>query len=286
MATIDEVQATAVARLTAAGIPDARLDARVLIVAATGLSREKLLTHGTDAIDMAAAARLDGYVSRREKGEPVARILGRKEFWSLDFEVTADTLIPRPETETVVEAALARASDRDAPLSVLDLGTGTGCLLLAFLSERPNARGVGIDSNPGAVTVASRNADRLGLATRAQFLVADFADDIPLLAGQRFDAILSNPPYIPDGEIDGLAPDVARYEPRLALSGGLDGLVAYRTLAGRLVQWLTPGGSAFLEIGQGQADSVARIMANAGLSVLARHADLAGITRVLIVSPA
>jgi release factor glutamine methyltransferase len=286
MATIDEAQATAVTRLTAAGIPDARLDARVLIMAATGLSREALLAHGTDVIGADAATRFDGYVSRREKGEPVARILGHKEFWSLDFEVTADTLIPRPETETVVEAALACASDRDAALNVLDLGTGTGCLLLAFLSERPNARGVCIDINPGAVTVAARNADRLGLAGRAQFLVADFAGELPLSAGQRFDVILSNPPYIPDGEIAGLAPDVACYEPRLALSGGADGFVAYRTLAGRLAQWLAPGGSAFLEIGQGQADGIARIMADAGLTVLARHADLAGITRVLTVSPA
>lgn len=285
MTTIDQALAEAAARLSAAGVADARLDARVLAMAATGLTREKLLTHGAAAIDPAASARLDDYVARRERREPVARILGHKEFWSLDFEVTADTLIPRPETETLIEAALAALPDHDASINVLDLGTGTGCLLLAFLSERPKARGAGIDINPGAAAVATRNATKLGLERRARFLTADFAGDLSRLGAERFQVILSNPPYIADGEIDTLAPDVARYEPRAALAGGADGLAAYRVLASRLPGLLTSDGQAFLELGQGQADSVAALMTSAGLAVRARHADLAGITRVLTVSP-
>lgn len=284
MTTIDQALTAAVARLSAAGIADPRLDARVLLGAATGLSREALLAHGDRAIEQAAATRLDGYVARRVASEPVARILGHKEFWSLVFEVTADTLVPRPETETLIEAALAAVPDRNASVAVLDLGTGTGCLLLAFLAERPNARGTGIDINPGAVTVAARNAARLRLEQRARFVVADFADDLSSRITERFDVILSNPPYIAADEIDSLAPDVARYEPRAALSGGADGLAAYRALAERLIGLLAPGGRAFLEIGQGQADSVAAIMAGGGLAVRAYHADLAGITRALVVS--
>ena len=283
MTTIDEALASAAAKLTAAGTADPRLDARVLTMAATGLSREALLAHGEKIIAADAVACLQQYVARRAAGEPVARILGHKEFWSLDFEVTADTLVPRPETETLIEAALAAMPDRGAPLNVLDLGTGTGCLLLAFLAERPNARGVGVDINPGAVVVATRNAAKLGLKDRAWFLESDFAGELPALADLRFDVILSNPPYIPDGEINALAPDVARYEPRVALSGGDDGLAAYRALAMRLTRLLSPGGCVFLEIGQGQADSVAAIMATAGLVVRARHADLAGIVRAMAI---
>lgn len=286
MTTVDEALAAAAARLTAAGIADPRLDARVLIMAATGLTREKLLIGSTSAINSEMAARLDDYVARRARGEPVARILGHKEFWSLDFEVTADTLVPRPDTETLVEAALAAVPDRNAALNVLDLGTGTGCILLAFLSERPQARGIGIDISAGAAAVATRNAARLGLAARAQFVVADFTADLSALAVQKFHVILSNPPYIAEHDIATLAPDVARYEPHAALSGGTDGLVAYRALASRLVALLAPGGQAFLEIGQGQAEDVAAIMTRAGLRLRARHADLAGITRVLALSAA
>ena len=286
MTTVDQALAAAAARLTAAGITDPRLDARVLTMAATGLSRERLLTAGGDTVDSSAVARLDDYVMRRAKGEPVARILGRKEFWSLDFEVTADTLVPRPDTETLVEAALAATPDRDAALNVLDLGTGTGCILLAFLSERPQAKGVGVDISAGAVAVAARNGLRLGLDRRAQFVVGDFTGDLAALAGQRFDVILSNPPYIPERDIDSLAPDVAQYDPRAALSGGRDGLAAYRALAVRLGALLPPGGQAFLEIGQGQAEEVATMMIEAGLRLRSRHADLAGITRVLALTPA
>lgn len=284
MTTVDEALAQAVARLGAASIAEPRLDARVLAGAALGLSREALLAHGEAAIAPEAAARLADYVARRAAGEPVARILGRKEFWSLDFEVSADTLIPRPETETLIEAALGTVSDRQAPLRVLDLGSGTGCLLLALLSELPNAQGVGLDISAGAVELAARNAARLGLATRATFLRGDFATEPKV---RHFDIILSNPPYIPDGDIAGLAIEVARYEPRRALAGGSDGLAAYRLLAPQLVRLLAPTGRGFLEIGAGQADDVTAIMTAAGLTVAARHSDLAGIVRCLaVIAPA
>lgn len=281
--TIDRALAAAVARLTAAGIAEPRLDARVLTIAALGVTREALLAHGEAPIAPAAAARLADYVTRRAAGEPVARILGHKEFWSLDFEVTADTLVPRPESETLIEAALALLPDRHAALAVLDLGTGSGCLLLAMLSELPNARGTGIDISPGAVAVAQRNATRLGLGMRARFVVADFTSDLPGSVATRFDLILANPPYIAAGEIDGLAREVARHEPRAALSGGDDGLEAYRALAPRIARLLAPEGHALLEIGQGQAEAVAAIMAAGGLHLRARHADLAGIVRALDV---
>jgi release factor glutamine methyltransferase len=232
-------------------------------------------------VDAAGATQLADHVARRAAGEPTARILGCKEFWSLEFEVSADTLVPRPESETLVEAALASITERGAALSVLDLGTGTGCLLLALLSELPNARGLGIDLNPGAVAVAQRNAAMLGLADRATYAAGDFAmvpaDD------RRFDIVLSNPPYIPEHEIAGLSREVAHFEPRLALAGGTDGFAAYRILAARLPHLLAPDGSAFLEIGQGQERAVAGIMADAELAVSAEFRDLAGIVRCLTV---
>lgn len=280
MATVNEVLAETATRLAAAGIAEPRLEARVLAGAVLGFTREALLAHGEAEIEPAAVSRLAAYAARRAEGEPVARILGRKEFWSLEFEVTADTLIPRPETETLIEAALATITDRGAAITVLDLGTGSGCLLLALLSELPNARGVGVDINPGAIAVARRNAERFHLSPRTTFICGDFAVEPQ---GRRFDIILSNPPYIPEGDIDGLARDVACYEPRRALSGGGDGLAAYRALAPRIARSLVPGGRAFLEIGEGQADRVAAIMTAAGLAVAARDVDLAGIVRCLTV---
>jgi release factor glutamine methyltransferase len=281
MTSVDQTLGLAAAQLSAAGVPEPRFEARVLAAAALGLTREAMLAHGDAVVDAAGAARLVDYVARRAAGEPTARILGRKEFWSLEFEVTADTLVPRPESETLVEAALASATERGAALSVLDLGTGTGCLLLALLSELPNARGVGVDLNPGAVAVAARNAAQLGLADRAAFTCGDFATMPP--TDQQFDMVLSNPPYIPDGDIVGLSREVACFEPHMALAGGTDGLASYRVLAARLSRLLAPNGAAFLEIGQGQERSVERLMAGAELAVAAEFRDLAGIVRCLTV---
>jgi len=207
----------------------------------------------------------------------MSSILGRREFWSLDFVVTPDTLAPRPDSETLIEAVLAALPDRSAPLSLVDFGTGTGCLLLTLLSELPNAEGIGIDISRPALAIAGGNAKRLGLADRCRFLCSDWS---AALEG-RFDLIISNPPYIPSGDIAGLEPEVARFEPLSALDGGADGLDAYRALAAQIPPLLKPGGIGAFEVGAGQAPQVAALLAEAGLTPRGIHRDLGGIERVV-----
>lgn len=209
----------------------------------------------------------------------MAQILGRREFWSLDFQVTPDTLDPRPDSETLVEAVLAAmAARRDEALDILDLGTGTGCLLLSVLSELRSAEGLAIDLSPAAIAVARENAERLGLADRARFAVCDW------LSGLRgkFDIILANPPYIERNVIDNLQLEVAKFEPRLALDGGVDGLDAYRRLALDLRDFMAPKAVAAFEVGIGQWNSVAGLLRDAGLRVAPPVADLGGIDRCVI----
>jgi len=224
------------------------------------------------------ASRFAALLARRCAREPLALILGRREFWSLDFAVSTDTLVPRPESETLIEAAVAAFPDRHVPRMILDLGTGTGCLLLAALHEFPGAFGVGVDRSAAAAGLAARNATALGLAARAGFLCAHW--DTALTG--RFDLVLCNPPYVPTWTIDGLMPEVARYEPRSALDGGADGLDAYRAIVTILSCLLTEGGVAILEVGHGQAGRVAGRAQKAGLVAEAR-ADLLGITRALVL---
>jgi release factor glutamine methyltransferase len=226
-------------------------------------------------VDVAAFQAL---IARRAAHEPLALILGRREFWSLDFAVSPATLIPRPDTETLIEAALAIFAGRDPPRRLLDLGTGTGCLLLAALSEFPAAFGVGVDRSFAAVTLAARNAAMLGTAGRATFLCADWASALDA----RFDLVLANPPYIPTAQIDDLMPEVARHEPRVALDGGTDGYCAYRRLVPDLARLLAPGGVAVLELGAGQAAMVARLARIAGFASQPHH-DLSGIARALVL---
>ena len=215
----------------------------------------------------------------RAAREPLAYIIGRREFWSLDFEVGPGVLVPRPESEIMVEEALKRFPIVDAPLRVVDLGTGSGCLLLAFLSERPKAEGLGVDISEEALVLAMRNAANLGLDKRARFLRGDWMGALSGL----WDVIFINPPYILEGDLDGLDPEVGRYEPRGALDGGPDGLYAYRRIAAALRPRLAPEGRAFLEIGQGQAGAVERLLSEKGLSVEGTVCDLAGIPRCLAV---
>ena len=221
--TVREALRRGAARLDAAGVDSPRLDARLLLGHAAGLSQEALLREPGRRVDAAA---YDALLDRRVAREPLALILGWQEFWSLRFEVSAATLIPRPDSETLIEAALAARPDRGLVRSVLDLGTGTGCLLLAALHEFTGAWGLGIDLSPAAAALAAANARALGLDRRAAFVCADWA--APVAA--RFDLVLSNPPYIPSGGIAGLMPEVARFEPGRALDGGIAGLDAYRTL--------------------------------------------------------
>lgn len=261
--------------LAAAGVDNPTLDARLLLAHAMGIDQAALL------LDRDAAAPAGAYLAlldRRVGREPVALILGRQEFWSLDFAVSPSTLIPRPDSETLIEAAIAARPDRGAVRQVLDLGTGTGCLLLATLSEFPGAWGVGIDLSPDAAALAARNARALGLSHRAAMVCGDWA---AALAG-RFDLVLSNPPYIPVDDIAGLMPEVARFEPARALDGGPDGLDAYRVLLAILPWLLAPRGLAVLELGIGQADAVAALARAAGLGTAVRR-DLGGIERALLI---
>ena len=216
-------------------------------------------------------------VARRADGEPVARILGRREFWGLPFALAPATLEPRPDTETVVEAALGLVRGAGGAASILDLGTGSGCLLLALLSELPDAAGVGVDRSPAAAAAARRNARSLGLGDRARFVAGDWAEAI----SGRFDLVVSNPPYIATEHIEALAPEVRRHDPALALDGGADGLDAYRAIVADLPRLLAPSGVAVLELGAGQRDAVAGLARAAGLVVIGSNPDLAGTPRAL-----
>lgn len=278
--TVADALTTAARRLAAAGVEQARLDARVLLAHAMGVAPLALVTWPERIPSAAEQARFAALLARREAREPVARILGRREFWSLEFEVGPATLDPRPDSETVVEAVLARLPDRDAELSLLDFGTGTGCLLLALLSELPRARGLGVDRSTAALAVARRNASALSLVQRVHFAACDWGRG---LAG-LFDAIVANPPYIPDDDIAGLAPEVAGFDPRGALAGGADGLDCYRSLAPEVARLLAPDGVAVLEVGDGQAQPVLRIAAAAGLRPAGIRRDLAGIGRCVVLN--
>lgn len=263
------------AALRAAGIPDARFEARLLLSHATGWPAETLLRDPRAPVPDAAAALFRALVARRAAREPLARITGRAGFWTLELEVSPDTLIPRPDSEAVIRLALALSP---APRRVLDLGTGTGCLLLAVLAERPGAWGVGLDLRPGAASLAARNAAANGLGGRAAFLAGDWD---AALAGGGFDLVLSNPPYIPAAEIAGLMPEVRLHEPATALDGGADGLDAYRALLPRLPGLLAPGGWAVLEVGEGQAQAVAALGRAAGFGETRIEADFGGISRAV-----
>lgn len=255
------------------GIEDARREARLLLDHCVGTA-----DGDGQPLQPSVIAELQACIERRRNREPVSQILGQWEFWSLPFFVTAATLTPRPDTEALVQAALDLLPDRRATLRLLDLGTGSGCLLLALLYELPAARGLGIDRSPEALAVAERNASALGLADRAQFALGNWAEG---LSGS-FDLIVSNPPYIPRDEIPSLMPEVSRHEPLLALDGGGDGLDCYRQMAPQIAARLAPGGLALLEVGQGQADAAAAILAAAGLEPAGVRADLGGRKRCVI----
>lgn len=277
MTTLAQAVAVATERLALAGVAEARLEARVLVAAAVGRGVEVLAGWPERELSADEASRLDVWLARRERREPLAQILGRREFWSLDFAVSAHVLTPRPDSETLIEAALARfAAGR-----VLDLGTGSGCLLLAILHERPSARGLGIDASPAALAVAQANAQRLDLAGRAEFSLRDWREGLAGLG--RFDLVVANPPYIPDGDIAGLEPEVARFEPRLALAGGADGLDAYRAILDGLDSVLTPEGLAAFEVGIGQAEALIGLAQTAGWRALEVRSDLGGVARAVVI---
>ena len=280
--SLDEARRDIRARLEAAGIESPELDARLLLGEVLHLDLTGLIAGAARTLNANEAATLESFVQRRIAGEPVARILGHKEFWGLPLALSPGTLVPRPDTETIVEAALSllkedgRINDR---LRIADIGTGSGAILLALLSELPNAQGLGTDINPDALRTAAGNAAALGLNERARFIQCDYAS---ALEGP-FDLIVSNPPYIPSRDIDGLAIEVREHDPRLALDGGADGLDAYRVIVPAAFELLAPGSVVVVEVGQGQAKDVARLMAEKGLdSGLPAKADLNGIQRAVM----
>jgi release factor glutamine methyltransferase len=278
--TLGDAVAAAARRLSAAGIGNATREARHLAAAAVGRPAASVFAHPEWPISDADLDRLHRLTARRVDREPLAYVLGVKEFWSLPLSVTPATLTPRPETETLVEAALALSPAGPRPARLLDLGTGSGCLLLAVLGERPAAFGVGVDRSAAAARVARANAATLGLADRAAFVVGDWLTPI----GGRFDLVVANPPYVADAEIDRLEPEIARHEPRLALAGGADGLDAYRVILPELSRILTRSGVAIFEVGAGQASAVADLARAARLQLVETRCDLAGIVRCVAVA--
>lgn len=271
--------------LRAAAIESPRMEARLLLAHAMGCRAEDLLREPRAPVPPGAAAAFAALLRRRLDHEPVAHLLGVREFWSLPFAVSPATLIPRPDSETLVEAALEAFPERERVRRILDLGTGTGCLLLAALTEFPAATGLGIDRVPEAAALAQRNARALGLAARARVLAADWdAALAPPAPGGGFDLVLSNPPYVESAVIPGLMPEVARHEPASALDGGADGLAAYRVLATALPRLLRPGtGRAVLELGEGQRAAVEALARAAGLVPLGCRRDLGGVERALVL---
>jgi release factor glutamine methyltransferase len=268
----------------ATGLDSPELDARILVGHALSLDHAALATAGTRVLDAKERDAIAAFAARRLAHEPVARIVGGKEFWSLYLRVDATTLVPRPETETVVEAALAAidaGGSRYRALHIADLGTGSGALLLALLSELPNAFGVGTDTSFGALGVARDNAQRLQFA-RAAFVGCDMG---AALAG-RYDLIVVNPPYIASGDIVALAPDVRDYDPRSALDGGADGLDCYRAIAATVPALLKPAGAVVVELGAGQVQAVTALFSAAGLEPSPPRADLSGVPRALVARAA
>jgi release factor glutamine methyltransferase len=261
--------ADATRRLAEAGNESARLDARLLWQHAHDVEAGALVAKGR------VMPLFESLVQRRLAHEPLAYILGSKEFWSLSFAVGPGVLIPRPDSETLIEALCKSIPNKAAPLSILDVGTGSGCLLAAALSEYPNAKGVGIDSAPEALDWARWNISAHKLDARVTPIESDWPDDVT----PSFDVILCNPPYVATADIEKLASDVRLFEPRSALDGGGDGLDAYRALAPRIGKGLATGGRVFLEIGEGQEAAVRAILEAAHLTVLQVFADLAGVPR-------
>jgi release factor glutamine methyltransferase len=277
MVPIAQALRAGAALLEAAGIDKSRKEARLILAHALGMQPAELLSEPQAPV---ATDIFEALLARRAAREPLALITGHQEFWSLDFAVSPDTLVPRPDSETLIEAALSAFPARDAVRRVLDLGTGTGCLLLAALHEFPVAFGIGVDRVSTASALARRNAAALGMAGRAAFLCGDWA---AALDG-RFDLVLCNPPYIPAAEIATLMPEVALHEPASALSGGADGLDAYRAVIANLPGLVAPDGVAILELGQGQAAGVAAL-AGAWNFAAAQRFDLGGIARALVIRP-
>ena len=263
--------------LHAAGIPSAHLDARVLVGHALGMNSTEIFIGSQRPLTDEELKRIHALRARRQSREPIAYILGEREFWGLRFAVTPATLIPRPDSETVVEAVLSCVGDTDRDITVLDLGVGSGCLLLSVLHELPRARGVGVDISSDALAVARLNASSLGLSTRTSWLCSDWASSIR----GRFNIVIANPPYVRRTDQERLAPDITLFEPPVALYGGTSGLAAFDRILPDLPRLLVPHGRAFLEIGADQAQAMKARAAGHGLTCAGLFKDLGAQPRCL-----
>lgn len=281
MLTLSDMKKDAVLRLERGGNDTVRLDVDLLLEAALGVSALDIILAPMREISDREAVIFRALLDRRTAREPISQILGRKEFWSLEFRVSRDCLTPRPDSEILIESALKAVTDRKKKLKILDLGTGSGCLLLALMSELPNSHGTGVDISGKALAVARKNAERFGFQARCDFMVSDWAEQLPPSAG--FDIILANPPYIAAAERAGLAPDVRDYEPDVALFAGQEGLREYYRLAKTIPEIIADGGHAFIEIGHRQGLQVVDIFTKTTAGNIAGNIriipDLAGRDR-------
>lgn len=281
MVTLAEHLRTTAERLQRAGIDSAMLDARVLVARALKLPIESLVRDADRALDMSEIESIESLILRRETREPISQIVGMRGFWKHEFLVTKDVLTPRPDSETLIEGLLTFRPDIEQPYTILDLGTGSGCLLLSALSEYPNARGVGVDKSLAALSVARENANRLELSDRANFIESDWFDNVD--KNMRADIVLMNPPYIPTDDITTLAHDVRDHEPHLALDGGQEGMDAYRKIFSQFRLYLSNHPLILIEVGAGQAHKVAELSRTNGMKLKSILPDLAGIDRIVVL---
>ena len=280
--TLREIRLKAIGQLEAGGSDSPQLDVDLLLQAALGLSALDIMLEPDREVKDGPAENFQHLLLRRLAREPISQILGEKDFWSLTFKVSRDCLTPRPDSETLIEAALKALPDRERPVKILDLGTGSGCLLLSLMSELPNSSGVGIDLSDKALACARDNAERLGFLDRCDFILSDWAEELPSSAG--FDIILCNPPYISHGEKPDLSPDVREYEPHMALFAEEEGLLEYKRLADIIPSLVTDSAAVFLEIGHKQAADIRGIFTKAGAKNIRIIPDLAGRDRCIALN--
>ena len=280
---IDGILRAAARRLSSAGVPNAMHDCRLLLGAVLGWDQARLIRQGDSVIDAAQQVQFEAFVARREKREPVSHILGQREFWSMNFALNGATLDPRPDSEAVIEASLAMVGDPTRPVRIADLGTGSGCLLIALLSELPQASGTGIDISSPALQLAHQNAVTHGVDGRSEWRQADLLQKgWQEGVGAPFDLVIANPPYISVGAKSELASEVRDYDPADALFAGEDGLDFYRVITNSLHDLLKPAGAVILEVGMGQADPVTSLLRTHGMVVHPPWHDLAGVARVIV----
>jgi len=277
---LGELFEQAVEELSKAKVETPRLDAEILFMDALSLSKPDLVLQKSRDLSDDEVAKLKKFMDMRAERMPVSRIIGKRDFWKYTFALNENTLDPRADSETLIEAVV-RDYDKDAKVRILDMGTGSGCLLLSLLGDLVNAKGVGIDTSVGAVSMAKKNAEANGFGDRADFVPVDWRDGEVLGNLGKFDVVIANPPYIPLADIEGLQPEVKDYDPMLALAGGEDGLLAYRQIAMVLPLILDAGGAFYTETGRGQEENVKEIFTKSGFAFVGEYKDLGGIIRVL-----